>query len=576
LKIDADPDLFLWETHAMWVLLFPDQYCTERRFGKRWHRRMRKLSCSSRVIALSFIAVCVVVLVLLVALRTPSIFEDKTTNVSTLQVNSFISEAAKYYPDARFEREAVQVAISNSQDWSYRVVANNIGGNVLCVTFMELSAEAVQRHVENMQHTKNTCYWVYMIYKYNIATKNDLLDNFNRMLSAAAADNTQGHTINFDVVFAPPRNEIISDIAQQCKNLRNMRMFSDYRLENPCSRIEAAERTQYSTTGISYAGSYNAFVYPKVLLFMKLLWQLTNYRYVWIIDGDISLKGHDIAAFVQTARCAFDTPSLIAQPTVAENTQTYQYLNKRSWRYSKAIAAQTGFVEIQVPLIDAQLFQWYVLRFVLPLVIPVHILGADWGFDELFCRAAQLYSTVTSHEYQRVIAYGVVDSAKKSPVPAGALDSAQQATQQETLRANLKAALQVAGLDEDHGSEGSPGMLSSELPRAMVVGADIVPTAVAGSSEHPQQNAMIATLIERSAPQCAVILRGGAVNHADGQETNAILGYSAKKALNEKMRKIVRMAFPTFYAPGKGVPADPLENGTKLKKSTALQPACKG
>jgi hypothetical protein len=86
---------------------------------------------------------------------------------------------------------------------------------------------------------------------------------------------------------------------------------------------------------------------------------------------------------------------------------------------------------------------------------------------------------------------------------------------------------------------------------------------------------MIANLIGRSAPQCAVILRGGAVSHVDSQETNTILGYPAKKALNEKMRKIVRMAYPTFYAPGKGVQADPLESGTKLKKSTALQAGCK-
>jgi hypothetical protein len=35
------------------------------------------------------------------------------------------------------------------------------------------------------------------------------------------------------------------------------------------------------------------------------------------------------------------------------------------------------------------------------------------------------------------------------------------------------------------------------------------------------------------------------------------------------------MAFPTFYAPGKGTHANPLESGSKLKKSTALQAGCK-
>jgi hypothetical protein len=527
------------------------------------------------MIALAFIAVCVLVLAALVVSRIPMVGEERTTNVSTLQVNNFIAEAAKYYPDANFEQEAVRTAISNSRDWTTHIVQNNIAGNVLCVTFMELSAEAVQRHVENMQSTKNTCYWVYMIYKYDLATKTDLLDNFNRMLTAAAADNTQGRTVNYAIEIALPRNEIITDIAQQCRYIRNTKVFADYLLEGPCGRIEAAERVQHSTTGITYAGNYNALVYPKVLLFTKLLWQLSNYRYVWIVDGDISLKKHNIAEFVETARCAFDAPSLVAQPTVAENTQTYHYFNKNSWKHSKAIAAQTGFVEIQVPLIDAQLFQWYVLRFVLPIVIPVHILGADWGFDELFCSAARLYRTVTSDEYQRAITIGVEESTKKATDPVRALDGAQKVVQQELLRANIKAALQVTGLEADNSKEGSLAAPSAGSPAADAAVSGASPAGVAGSSAVPAQNTMIANLITRSAPQCAVILRGGAVNHVDSRETNTILGYPAKKALNEKMRKIVRMAFPTFYSPGKGTHANPLETGTKLKKSTALQAGCK-
>jgi hypothetical protein len=110
-----------------------------------------------------------------------------------------------------------------------------------------------------------------------------------------------------------------------------------------------------------------------------------------MMDGDISLRDFDMARFLTTLNCAFPRRPLVAQALVAEGSQTYKYLNAEKWRRSHAVATYSGFVEIQAPLMDAPFLEWFVLAFVVPMLLPSHILGADWGFDELFCKAAEYY-----------------------------------------------------------------------------------------------------------------------------------------------------------------------------------------
>ena len=50
---------------------------------------------------------------------------------------------------------------------------------------------------------------------------------------------------------------------------------------------------------------------------------------------------------------------------------------------------------------DAQFFTWFVVSFVVPMILPSHILGADWGFDELFCKAADYYHSRVVRQRQR-------------------------------------------------------------------------------------------------------------------------------------------------------------------------------
>jgi len=56
-----------------------------------------------------------------------------------------------------------------------------------------------------------------------------------------------------------------------------------------------------------------------------------------------------------------------------------------------------GFIELQVPLFDASFFEWFVMAFIMPLLPSLHILGVDWGFDEMFCPTAQEFFLRTGH-----------------------------------------------------------------------------------------------------------------------------------------------------------------------------------
>ena len=45
---------------------------------------------------------------------------------------------------------------------------------------------------------------------------------------------------------------------------------------------------------------------------------------------------------------------------------------------------------------DAAFFSWFLRFLVVPRVAPLHIMGADWGFDDLFCTAAANFRHYTA------------------------------------------------------------------------------------------------------------------------------------------------------------------------------------
>lgn len=140
------------------------------------------------------------------------------------------------------------------------------------------------------------------------------------------------------------------------------------------------------------SSQYNSFLYSKASLVYLLLPILPNYEYIWILDGDMVIDAQfDVKKFLLIHQCSFLQVPIIIQPLIRENTQFYRYLQRDGWNKYGYLSSEVGFVEIQVPMFDSKFLQWYLLAFVTPMLELVHILGADWGFDELFCPSAREY-----------------------------------------------------------------------------------------------------------------------------------------------------------------------------------------
>lgn len=261
---------------------------------------------------------------------------------------------------------------------------------------------------------------------------------------------------------------------------------------------------------------YNNRVYPKTLQFTYLLSILPKYRKVWLLDSDISLHGFHPEPFFRIIECAFEEPPIIAQPLITSSSkdtggkaQSYKYLNEQYWKSDRengqVDAASTSFIEIQAPLMNAAYFEWFVTRMVIPLLAPSHFLGADWGFDNLFCTTAGLYRSLT-----------------KVRTPAGAEGSA------------------VAGKGKERGRQLL--QMGSLSPACVVtVGADPI--------HHLNVNAQdISNNVNYKQHH-------DTISHAQAHTRKKM-----RERLNKEMMSIIRELMPNFFMSGHGKESDPKSN----------------
>lgn len=135
---------------------------------------------------------------------------------------------------------------------------------------------------------------------------------------------------------------------------------------------------------------------PKSVLYHDLLPVLPRYKKVFLMDEDISLQSFDLTKLMETWACAFRREPLIVQPVVRKGRQAYQYFNENKWKeknWADAVAAEVGYIEQQITLMDARFFHWYV-KSVLTMTKPYSIMyGVDWGHDRSWCSASKMYAT---------------------------------------------------------------------------------------------------------------------------------------------------------------------------------------
>ena len=275
-------------------------------------------------------------------------------------------------------------------------ITRGMNPTILCATFIELSWKSIDRVILNMQQSVE-CRWLLIVYKVNSSDKIELMNYFESQMtvlftnSNSGTSNSNGNSnsnnIVYEFIFAPTRKVLLTQYLSLC-----------HQQAPPHHHHHCHSLHQVSSSYSSIPIPFNGRIYPKILLFILLLPYLSvdggtnemmdmnkginmdsKHHHVWILDGDLSLEGFSLTEFMMIHHCALNgLRPLIAQPLIIESTQTYPYLNSHSWNHPpekkkeevmmKEIASQTGFLEIQAPMIDALFLRWFIHSFVVPMV----------------------------------------------------------------------------------------------------------------------------------------------------------------------------------------------------------------
>jgi hypothetical protein len=151
-----------------------------------------------------------------------------------------------------------------------------------------------------------------------------------------------------------------------------------------------------STLTIANSGNSSSasFSIPKSVLYFDLLPVLSGYKRLFLLDEDISLLDFDIDALFKSWDCSFPNqpPPLIVQPLVDESTQFFNFVSVAAWENITCVSSAAGYVEQQVPLFDAQFFEWFVRRVLSQTRDFALERGVDWGHDRSWCSAASSYA----------------------------------------------------------------------------------------------------------------------------------------------------------------------------------------
>jgi hypothetical protein len=224
---------------------------------------------------------------------------------------------------------------------------------------------------------------------------NEILGNKLRAEKLKMPKHVEDHLIEkslITLIKAPPRTLAAFELNYICEE------FVSSRLTNNNSRLLPVSPCSFLKQDDQDKEIINLKIYPKVAMFIILFKYSASYQYIWLLDSDLKFDRFNYKEFYRVHQCSFGLPPLVSQPVLDSAKHAFPFLTKTYWnqRSSKAIATKSGFIEIQAPFIDAAFFEWYLLAFVVPMFPPMNILGADWGFDELLCKAAELYDLETN------------------------------------------------------------------------------------------------------------------------------------------------------------------------------------
>lgn len=416
--------------------------------------------------------------------------------------------------------ESVQVNVAQTSKYDTKFTNFIVPPSkpLLCVVFQSCSATGLAMFINNTCGMEAACDWAIQCY-------NEIPGGFSKFMCARLLE------LGVSVVHCAytSRDKILANV------ISHDRRYSK-------ESVESAAHTIYPLLS---EGQFNNRILPKPLLYTQIQYLLSSFTHVWLLDEDISFDGFDVHNFLDIARCSYyPYPSpLVIQPLIAGNTQVYKYLNQRTWAaYADKFPTQdirsigTGFIEIQAPFMHAGYFNWYLDTFVKPVLVPVHTLGADWGFDCLLCRSATHYAI---HKLQWEHHEERVDKSKLTePWKFSRLVS--------TVMASLK------------------GVFDADLRQSHIDAAGTRNTPYTGDA-----------VVVTDTPACAIVVKNTPLHHFNDHMMDRVVGRKSKIRLNRALMKILKRVFPAFYQTGGDPLSSPLSGALKFTaKVGELDPKC--
>ena len=239
---------------------------------------------------------------------------------------------------------------------------------ILCTVFMNVSGKSLENLLNNVKAAGKRCSWAIVGY-------DDSSPALNQKL-------------------------IVDAIVQSGSKLEYYQIENDTSLYNSymkdrgiAKRYESMTYT-YINESDPQSKSIKFLHIPKPLLYLRVQHLLPQFSKVWLLDEDISLKNFDFETYMYIIECGNKNPPMISQPLLADNSQYFKYLNVRSWKGAMVFAVPTSYVEQQTPLLNTLFFNWFLENVVKPLSPLAFLLGSDWSFDDMWCRAGTHFAKV--------------------------------------------------------------------------------------------------------------------------------------------------------------------------------------
>jgi hypothetical protein len=406
-----------------------------------------------------------------------------TEHISGISVSALIETAHKY----GFKRDLEDVIKSSIKLHAKSHVeekrkADRMINRMLCVTFTNADEDSLCTLTKRLQSMIDSCDWIIYVFGGNMT----LADEFNAQIPSLTLPYSN-RIVNF--AYNMSRSDILLQYG----------IFPEAELEEVRSAVLRLP--------------YNQKIFPKPMLMATLIPLLDQYQYTWIFDGDISISSVNITHVLHNLQCAFAHTPYVAQPLVYEDTQAYDYLNLKSWSsYPDVIAAATGFIEIQAPIFQSSFLAWYLKNIVGRAMWPTHILGADWGYDSIFCKSASIFAEEILLEE-----YGQGTRAIPEELQQ-LINSTETSSKSQTFQSYLNSR----------------------------------------NIEHMKRE-----MIRKDLVSCAVIVEGTPVRHFDQRAIDRSMGYQIRKALNHELTAILKQLYPGFMQRGLEASCNPLDSSSK-------------